>query len=420
MNDYLESQSRSHWEYDSIYVGRQPVFDAGLKLNGYELFYRSDSKAPTALFQDAEQATLNVIQSAYVAPFIDIKDNNFIMVNFSFQALETRAPYALPPGNTVIKLSGHADKSPTRIKYLQNLKDEGYTLALDGGIMECARWKDYMDICIVDALDPHVRQIMNRADRIRQAGLTLMAKRVEDQDNFHILKNAGFSLFQGFFFQKPETVKGTNLSTHQIMRLKILQVLQQMDPDLNKLAELLEKEVSLAYRILRYVNSAHFSTPVKIKSIRHALSYIGINQLKTLLEVFLIRGMTPSSKPSELPFTSALRGRFLELASRTRPDLARESDSFFLLGLLSLLDAIFDMPMHKVLESLPLDEDIRKALCQEPSPYLPWLQLAIGFEEAHWSKVDKLVEKLSLDPIATAKNYSKGLMWTKDFFSLHT
>lgn len=409
-----------HWEYESIYVGRQPVFDSELKVQGYELFYRSDAQNPAAIFEDGEEATLNVIQSAYLAPFADIKGKNFLMVNFSFQALENQSPFALPPDTTIIKLSGHADKNPRRIKALKDLKDKGYRLALDGGVMECARWKDYMDICIIDALIPDLKKIMKRADKIHQADLTLMAKKVEEQEHFKLLKEAGCDLFQGFFFQKPETVKGTNLSTHQIMRLKILQVLQQMDPDLNKLAELLEKEVSLAYRILRYVNSAHFSTPVEIKSIRHALAYIGINNLKTLLELFLIKSMSPQKKPSELPFTSALRGRFLEITAREHPEFSKHADTLFLLGLLSLLHAIFDMPMEKVLESLPLEQNIKDALCGRPCPYLPWLELAVAFEEADWEKVDIRVESLGLNPARVAVNYSHSLAWTRDFFEFNS
>lgn len=408
------------WEYESIYVGRQPVFDSALKVNGYELFYRSDAKTPTALFEDGEEATLKVIQSTYVAPFWDIRGKNFLMINFSFHALENRSPLALPPGSTIIKLSGHADRNPERINTLKNLKDQGYRLALDGGVMECARWKDFMDICIVDALDPQLKNIMNRAGKIHKAGLTLMAKRVEEQEHFNSLKDAGFNLFQGFFFQKPETVRGTNLSTHQVMRLKILQLLQKPDPDLNKLTDLLEKEVSLAYRILRYVNSAHFSTPVKIRSIRHALTYIGINNLKTLLELFLIKSLSPQKKPSELPFTSALRGRFLETTAREHPGFKDQADALFLLGLLSLLHAIFDMPMDKVLESLPLEQKIKEALCCRPGPYLPWLELALAFEEADWEKVDSRVESLGLNPARVAVNYSQSLAWTRDFFEFNS
>ncbi|RQD60700.1 MAG: HDOD domain-containing protein [Desulfonatronovibrio sp. MSAO_Bac4] len=417
----MNSNSRkTPWEYESIYVGRQPVFDSDLKVSGYELFYRSDAKVPSAMFEDGEEATLNVIQSAYLAPFADIKGNNFLMVNFSFQALENQSPFALPPGTTIIKLSGHADKNPRRIKAIHDLKDQGYRLALDGGVMECARWKDYMDICIIDALTPDLKKIMKRADKIHQAGLTLMAKKVEEQEHFKLLKEAGCDLFQGFFFQKPETVRGTNLSTHQIMRLKILQLLQKPDPDLNKLADLLEKEVSLAYRILRYVNSAHFSTPVEIKSIRHALAYIGINNLKTLLELFLIKSLNPRKKPSELPFTSALRGRFLEITAREHPEFSNQADTLFLLGLLSLLSAIFDMSMDKILESLPLDRDIKDALCGRPGPYLAWIELSRAFEEADWEKVDSYVELLKLDPAKVAVNYSRSLAWTRDFFEFNS
>lgn len=412
----MNNQKKTPWEYESIYVGRQPVFDCSMNLRGYELFYRSEDSTSSALFQDSEEATQEVIQSSYVAPFMDMQKSSFLMINFSFQGIRNRAPFALPPARTIIKLSGHLEKNPERIRILTELKDEGYQVAFDSGIMDCGKWGELADICIVDALDPQIDKIMARAEKINQAGLKLMAKRVETRECHEVLKQAGFSMFQGFFFQKPETVKGTNLSAHQVMRLKILQLLQTPDPDLDKLADILEKEVSLAYRILRYVNSAHFSIPVKIRSIRHALSYIGFNHLKMLLELFLIRSITPTAKPSELPFTSALRGRFLETLAREHAAFKNQADSLFMLGLLSLLDAIFDMPMEKVLQGLPLEKDLHNALCRLDSPYLPWLDLTLAFEDASWEKVDQLVDSLGLNPVLVARNYAQSQAWTREFF----
>lgn len=402
---------------DALFFARQPVFDPGLNVHGYEFFYRSDDQASTATFEDEDEATRKVIQSALVTPFVNVGKDAFLIVNFSFQSLDNHSALALPPGNTIIKLSGSAEMNPGRVKTLQALKNEGYKLAMDGSMMDCASWKDYMDICIIDALDPQIKEIMKRSQAIKNAGLTLMAKRVEEQKQFNILKDSGFALFQGFFFQKPDQVKMKNISTHSVLRLKILQLLQKEEPELDKIADLLEKEVSLAYRILKFVNSAYFSTPVKINSVRHALSYIGLNNLKNLLELFLVKSITPENKPSELPFTSAHRGRFMQTLARDMPEYAKKADSLFLLGLLSLLDAIFDMPMENVLESLPLEDDIADALCRRNSPYLPWLRLAAAFEEAKWNDVDKYVSELGLSQADVARNYSLSLSWTRDFFN---
>ncbi len=403
------------WNYNVVYLGRQPFFDPQLQPQGHELLYRSQEHSQEAIFLDGEDATLSVIHGSYGSPFLETRGEHLLMVNFTLQAILNRAPFALPPYRTVIKISGTPDKTPEKTKVLDELRHQGYQVALDHELSTCLDWQDHIDICIGQAqvLGQEGQDLLQKA---QEHGLRVMAKQVEEQETFQALKQAGVDLFQGFFFQKPEVLRGVEISTHHALRLKILRILQQQEPDLDQLADLLEKEVSLAYRILKFVNSAYFSTRVEITSLRHALAYVGLNQLRTLLEIFLLRSMTPESKPSELPFLSVHRGRFLEILGQDHPDFSSRREALFLLGLFSLLDAIFDTSMDQVLENLPLDAEIERALLREESRYLPWLELAIAFEEASWDQVDDLVDRLGLSPPDVAMAYSQALAWTRELF----
>lgn len=407
----MQEEKPAPWNIEPLFVGRQPVFNAKKRLQGYELFYRSDEESAGAVFSNPEDATLSVIQASYVSPFLNMKGEKFIMVNFSYEAIVHNAPYALPPQNTIVKITGHTPGGHELEQALAELKKDGYRIAVDGKPGEISRWMDLADIFILDA-----GVAGEGLQEIDTSDVAVMAKRIEDVETFQKLQEKNISYFQGYFFKRPETLKGANLSTHQIMRLKIFQVLQQEEPDLDELASLLEKEVSLTYRLLRYVNSASFGMLTPIKTIRRALTYVGFKNLRTFLQLCLLRDVTPQSKPSELPFAAALRGRFLELVVFPTKDEWPQPDALFMLGLLSLLDAVFDMPMENVVQDLPIDEDMKKALCREESFYLPWLYLAIAFEKGDWENVDALVSQLGLHPRKVAMSYSWAMGWARDFF----
>ncbi|MGM0646628.1 MAG: EAL and HDOD domain-containing protein [Thermodesulfobacteriota bacterium] len=411
----MNDPSDMNWHTPHTYLGRQPIFDASTRVKGHELLYRADKDAPSALFENGEDATLSVIQESYATPFVETAADTFIMINFTMPAILNNAPYALPPYKTVLKIAYSRPPTPAQHKALQNLRREGYYLAVDRQTADCTQLGSDMDICIVDGLEGATPETLQQIRKLQDAGVTVMAKRIEHQAVFAALQAEGVELFQGFFFQKPETIQGTQLASNQVLRLKILQLLHQEDPDLDQLATVVEQEVSLTYRVLRYVNSVHCSPLIQINSIRHALTYMGSNQLRHLLQLFLLRDLTPQGKTSALPFYSALRAKFFETLAKQNA-YAPHAEHLFLLGLLSLLEAIFDQPMSAVLAHLPLNPEVKAALEGKTNHYTPWLELIQAYEQAHWEQVDRYVERLELSPAEVAVTYAQTMQWTRDFF----
>ena len=250
-----------------------------------------------------------------------------------------------------------------------------------------------------------------------QRPMQILAKKVEDVQTFAVAKDAGCALFQGFFFQKPERISSKVITSSLAGSLGILKMLEQEDPDISALAQAIQKDVSLSYRLLKFLNSPYFGFAREVSSIKVALILAGWQQMRTWLRLVLITEMKPKHKPNELVFLSAQRGRFLELAAQRTGGRRMNSERLLLLGLFSLLDSIFDMQMEDIVSSLPLDQEIKDTLCLRPTALSPWLGLVHSFERADWQELESRFAVLGVDPVEVAACYTESMQWAHAIFN---
>ncbi len=404
--------------YTRTFFARQPVFTRAESLWGYEFFYRDSLEAESANIADSHLATLDVAASAFGGQMRDSHDASRVLLTFTEQALLEEVPLALPSGLTVVKLHEPDVLTDELLSALQHLRAEGYMLALDGFSAQPS-FKDLYrktDIFILDALSLDSFDMKRMMAAAREFPGKVLAKRVEDREHYAELSAIGVDLYQGFFFQKPVNIPGRKLSSNEVSRLNLLRLLERTEPDFNELAAMVQTDVSISYRLLAYLNSAAFSFPQKIHSIKQAVVILGWTTVRNWLRLIILTDMVPHGKSPELVFISAIRGKFLEKTCIGHTAPGCDAGGLFLLGLFSLLDALLDMPMADVLDNVPLETEIKNALCGHESRYAPWLDLARCFENGNWEKLDADMQELRLDPLVVARCYYDSLLWANSFF----
>ena len=236
----------------------------------------------------------------------------------------------LPRGRTVLQVREESLASPALRDFLARLRAAGYLVAVHDFTGRAAdlETSGVVDILAVDMQRPDRDALFMQALKLKQVrGHEVLAKKVEDAATFNAARDAGCDLFQGFFFQKPEQISSRTMSTALAGSLGILRLVEQPDPDIGQLARSIQKDVSLSFRLLKFLNSPYFGFTREVSSIKLALILAGWQQMRTWLRLVLITDMTPKGKPSELAFLSAQRGRFLELTAiragaRARRDAA--------------------------------------------------------------------------------------------------
>ncbi len=406
-------------EYTQAFIARQPVFDSSGAIWGHELLFRHSLSAEHAVIEDAFQASLQVAMGSYVSPQWERKGQTRIMVNFTPRTIREQVPRILPPGLSVVKVEEALLAEPGLIPLLVSLKAEGHLLAVDGlgGLIPAETLLPLADILVLDMPGKTWETLTASMAPFRDQGPLFLAKRVEDHQALRLAKECGVTLFQGFFFQKPETFANKVLSSSQASRLSLVRLMEAPEPDFKKLAEAIGHDVSISFRLLAFLNSPFFGLAHKVESIRQALLLAGWTQMKTWLRLVVMADMTQGDKPSELAFLSAQRGRFLESAARLTRKPGATPERMFLFGLFSLLESIFEMPMAAIVAELPLDGEVKDTLCGRPTTLSPWLDLACCFERADWAGLSERFTLLGLDPVDTAACYAESMQWAHSFFS---
>jgi EAL and modified HD-GYP domain-containing signal transduction protein len=405
---------------DQVFFTKHPILDAKRKLWGYELI-SSDAGAGARLLSDAQrQASENLASSTFIGIQQAMERGKRILLSFDEQGLLEKAPYAFSPSQCVVKFQGQAQDKAALIQALDALRKDGYTLAVDiladaAVIKEILHQIDIITIDLGGGVDPKTLR-----DKTKSLGAMLLSARVQRLEQFESLKEVGYALFQGAFFKEPEIISDRKLTSHEISRINILKAIEAEDPDLDALSEAISSDVSVSFRLLTYLNSAAFSFPQKIQSIRQAINMLGVVKMKNWLRAVLLADMAhQGDNPQELVLLSLQRGRFLENIAKEYDFWGFDPGSLFLLGLFSLIDAILGMPTAKVVEYLPLDEKLKNALCRDPNnEYQPLMDLMVCIEDTDWAKLEALTQKLSFDLDVVKACYSDAMTWAGGFFSL--
>jgi EAL and modified HD-GYP domain-containing signal transduction protein len=407
--------------YENIFIARQPIFTTHNETWGYLMLFRDSINADRAVIADNSEATMNLVANLPLCGGLGGADSR-LLIHFTPEDVVAGTPLAVPWGNTVIILEEQADPADALLVALADLKDEGYELAVNNfeGKPGSERLTEMADVLIVDMADRDEADLAYTVAKGKKFGSPKMiAKRVETADDLAKAREAGFTLFHGFFFKRPLTKTGRKIASSEVTRLKLFEIIEKDEPDFDSLVPAIEADVSISYRLLNFLNSANFSFATTITSIRQAVVLTGWKPIRNWLRLIILTDMTPSQKSLELSYLSAHRAKLFETAA-LGGGYEEESDKLFMLGLFSLLDAMLDMSMPTIVEHLPVEDAIKTALCGEANRYAPWLTLAQAIETSDWDAVGAKAKLLDLLPGTVAVSYQHAFTWADSFFTSET
>ena len=392
------------------FVARQPIVSANSVLYGYELSYRVSSVDP--LDDDAEQAAQQVIDN-YLLLMPQMEQGKGF-VRCTRDILVNGLTTLLPRRNTVLEVVGTVEADAEVLALCRSLHKMGYRFAFDDfspapdkeAFLDCA---DYLKIDYKALTQDERRKVHSMSGRSRIAN-KVIAKHVETAEDFETAKSEGCQLFMGSFFTKSSTVNHRTIPGNQMTCLRLMQALSQDAPDTKELERLVMSDTSLCYRLLRLVNSALYSLNSQVTSIRSALMIVGTDEFRKLVTVALAGALAESQSKSLV--TMALeRARFCELLA---PKLKEEGPKLYLLGMLSLIDAILSVSMWQITELLPLDPDMKAALLGGQSSMGIALNLIRSYQAADWPTCEQIQQKLGLDEKGTTRIYAEAVRWADE------
>ena len=253
-------------------------------------------------------------------------------------------------------------------------------------------------------------------DRLSPRGIKMLAEKVETRSELRQASEMGYTYFQGYFFSKPEIVVGQDIPGYKLNYLRVVQAVNRPEINLAELENIIKLEASLTYKLLRYLNSAFFGFRTEIKSIHHALALLGEEELKKWASLIAMAAMG-ADKPPELVVSVIIRAVFCESLA-PRIGMMNRSNDLFLLGMMSLIDAILDRPLPKILEEMPISNEIKEALLGGQNRFRDVYETVVAYEAADWREFSKKARKLNLDEETVPELYLRSVEWTKDTFPM--
>jgi len=394
----------------SRFVARQAILTCDRKVFGYELLFREGMEN---YFQgDSEVASRSVLESSTHMGLDILCDGRRAFVNCTRASLLNDSMTVLPASQTVIEVLETVPADDMVVHACRRLKDAGYLIALDDFVVDDPRERliELADIIKVDLRLCTPQQSAGLVKKYKAVRRRMLAEKVETLVEFNAAKKAGFLYFQGYFFRKPEMLATSKIPTAGLSYLRMLQAASRPELNLDEVERVIKTEVSLCYRLLRYLNSAVFAMSNDIHSVRHALSLLGEREVRRWVRLVATIA-AGQNKPSDLVLSALVRARFFELLA---PKLQAGNNDLFLMGLLSLMDVILEIPMAIALENISLDPDCKEVLLGKSNHLQPVFQLMLQLESGEWKAADELAKKLRLAEGDVTEAHWQAMSWAKE------
>ncbi len=399
-------------------IARQPILTADESVVGYELFFRED-REQRRFSSDADSATSAAIDTLNLVGLGVLCDGRLAFINCTHDALLTDYFALLPPDDVVVEIQETVPADEDAIQACRHLKQKGYSIALDNFVPDDRReplvpYADFIKVDVTRIVPAHGASLVKR---YATASCRMLAHKVETRQHFLTAQKAGFTRFQGYFFRHPENFRVREIPANQATYLRLLSAVSKPGVDFAEIEALIKHEPALCYRLLRYLNSPLLGLSAPVVSVRNALTLLGEQESVRWIRMAttLVMGQ---EKSSDLVLASLVRARFCELIA---PRIEHGKADLFLLGMLSLIDAILAVPIGVVVEELCLDAAIKEQLLAakvgKKTPLSPIYDLMLAREVGDWGLVTQLGKQLNLSLSFVAETSNAAMRWAHEVTS---
>lgn len=387
----------------TVYLGRQPIFNGDLKPVAYELLYRAGDTDLSD--KNDARASANVLINAFLEMGVQrVVGKARAFIHVTPEILDDDLLRLFDPAQLVLQLMPDVAFDDALLITLDRLRAAGYGIAVDDllvheGTLPLLERAHFVK---VDLTAVPAQELAEHVAALRRYPVALVAEKVETHEQFAQCQALGFDFYQGYFFARPKLVVGRTMAEDRLSVLQLLAILHNPQSELSQVQAVVQRSVSLSYRLLRYANSAAFNLPREISSIAHATVILGQRRLRDMATLLVLTGI--NDKPPELTRTILARAR---LCASLAPPGRGNADIAFTTGLFSGLDALMDRPLAELLADLPLAEETRLAVLEQRGPFGQILAAVLALERGDFESA----APDTLDPKPTSQAYLEAVDW---------
>jgi EAL and modified HD-GYP domain-containing signal transduction protein len=371
---------------DEFFLARQPILGRDQRLVAYELLFRAAGEHEDARLTNGAAATAAVISHASQLGLEQVVGNKLAFVNVDHDVLMADYVRFLPPNKVILEILETVKPTEPLLARVAELKELGFKFALDDVINhseEVEQLLGLVDVVKIDLQGVAPEALGHLCASLRKSGKKLLAEKVETQQEFRLCQELGFDYFQGYYFARPLILSGRKITPSELVILHLLQLINS-DADNATIETAVKRDPLISLNLLRLVNSRAAGPEGRIESIAEALARLGRKQLRRWLQILMFAAPDSTVElNSPLLQLATTRGKLLELMSlQVRPGDVTGAERAFTVGIMSLADALFSMPMADILDNVELAMDVRLALLERAGDLGAMLDVVERLEKA--------------------------------------
>ena len=399
------------------FVGRQPIVDRDQHVVAYELLFRSSKESTFADFSEASAAATRVIVNTFASLGMEAvlgRAQGFFNVNR--EVLLSEIIDILPKERVVIEVLEDVVPDEEVIRRCQELQAEGYELALDDWIVDDPRevLLPFATVVKVDLPAVERADLRRLVRQLRRHSVLLLAEKVETIEEFENCLALGFDRFQGYYFAKPVVLEGGDIDAPKTTLLRLLQLVTGAG-DTEEIVNVFKQDAKLGLNLLRLVNTAGMAVRVRLETIEDAVRHLGLQRLSRWITVLLfVDDSVDGDMRDPLLISAGRRARFMELvieATSSGREVTVVREQAFLVGMLSMADALLGRPIDDLVRELRLGPEVSLALTHQEGELGELLNMAIATERGDLKKIESLLEARDLDVAALQEIENSAYVW---------
>lgn len=381
----------------NVYMARQPIFDHNGSVYAYELLYRSNGTENAYNGISGDESTADVIQNAFFG--LDVRDiigGAKAFINFTGDLIKRGVPKLISPEILVVEVLENQLADEYILDAVQELKERGYTIALDDFEYSGA-YNDLFalgDLVKIDFRTPQ-KSIEETAYVCRYSNKLMLAEKIESQSEFEYAKKLGCTYMQGYYFARPSIMSGNSIQPLSMNLMQVMQLMAQPEPEIKDIVEVMSRDTAMCQRILRLINSVYFGVSNKVSSINQAILILGLDYLREWVYLMGMQKITQNDN-IEVMKLALLLAKFCRKLSELIPEAEGQGESFYLMGLLSMIVFSGDRALAQALDEFPLTNDIKKGLLRRGGLYGDVFEMAMAYVDGKWDEFDETAAKYHL------------------------
>ena len=400
---------------NQVVIARQAILDEDRAVFGYELFDRSTAANTHTAASDAAL----LFNALCYAGSEALGSKKIVFINCTHESLAGGHLELIHPDKVVLEVpilgaSATAEQIAQLLPTLHALRARGFRLAFSQDVLRraYAGWLPLANFIKLDmqAIKPELIEPLVKHVRTHSQQATLIAEKVETAEQHERMAALGVKLFQGYWFARPAMVKAQTIRPSQATIIQLINLVRQQ-ASTDQIEDLLKKDPTLSFNLLRFINSSGFGLSCEITSFRHAVMILGLKKLFRWAALLLTTSRKDGTAPA-VGQTAVVRGRLMELlAAELLPK--EECDNAFVVGVFSMLDSMLNMPMERALESVALPDSVVQALLHNQGVFAPFLELTRACESGDDAAFARTAEALHLSNRQVNWAHLQALAWAE-------